>query len=114
MVGSKNRNHHRNYSFRVVEINGGLREKANRRVENWRECQQATSDGQLIRPSRSLSLVETDDDARRIPDTSCYGTESSGPRVRCRQVRTPARTGERVLSFSRRSWVRSTRRDFGG
>ena len=64
MVGSKNCNHHRNYSFRVVEINGGLREKANRRVENWRECQQATSDGQLIRPSRSLSLVETDDDAR--------------------------------------------------
>jgi hypothetical protein len=29
MVGSKNRNHHRNYSFRMVEINGGLREKAN-------------------------------------------------------------------------------------
>ena len=49
-------------------------------------------DGQLIRPPRSLSLVETDDDARKIPDTSCCGTKSSGPRVRCRQARAPART----------------------
>src|SRR5262249_7284763 len=42
-------------------------------------------DGQLI-------LVETDDGARKIPDMSCCGTESSGPRVRCRQARAPART----------------------
>jgi hypothetical protein len=26
MVGSKNRDHHRNYSFRVVEIKGAARE----------------------------------------------------------------------------------------
>ena len=49
-------------------------------------------DGQLIRPSRRSNLVETDDGARKIPDTSCCGTESSGPRVRCRQARAPART----------------------
>src|SRR5262249_62069745 len=35
---------------------------------------------------------KTDDGARKIPDTSCCGTESSGPRVRCRQARAPART----------------------
>jgi len=49
-------------------------------------------DGQLFRPSRSLYLVKTDDGARTIPDMSCCGTESSGPRVRCRQARAPART----------------------
>src|SRR5215469_6889357 len=48
-------------------------------------------DGQLIRPSRSLKLLETDDGARKIPDRSCCGTESSGPRIRCRQARAPAR-----------------------
>src|SRR5271163_123592 len=37
------------------------------------------------------NLVETDDGARKIPNTSCCGTESSGPRVRCRQARAPAR-----------------------
>src|SRR5262249_18948048 len=35
---------------------------------------------------------KTDDGARKIPDTSCCGTESSGPRVRIRQARAPART----------------------
>jgi hypothetical protein len=38
------------------------------------------------------NLVETDDGARKKQDTSCCGTESSGPRVRCRQARAPART----------------------
>ncbi len=32
MVGSKNRDHHRNYSFRVVEINGGCER---RRTDAW-------------------------------------------------------------------------------
>ena len=32
MVGSKNRNHHRNYSFRVVEINEGCER---RRTDAW-------------------------------------------------------------------------------
>jgi hypothetical protein len=38
------------------------------------------------------NLIETDDGARKIPDTPCCGTESSGPRVRCRQARAPAKT----------------------
>ena len=33
----------------------------------------------------SSGRLETDDGARKIPDTSCCGTESSGPRVRCRR-----------------------------
>src|SRR5262249_15258794 len=41
---------------------------------------------------------KTDDGARTIPDMSCCGTESSGPRVRCRQARAPARTSARVRS----------------
>jgi hypothetical protein len=40
--------------------------------------------------------LRLDDGARRTPDTSCCGTESSSPRVRCRQARAPARKEARV------------------